>query len=327
MKAVLFDQPGDEAVLRVGEASKPAPLGPGDIRIRVRATAVNQADLLQRQGKYPPPPGASEILGLECSGEVTEVGGQVQRFRPGDRVMALMAGGGYAEDVVVDEGSVIPMPDSLTFEEAAAMPEVFLTAFLTLFLLADLRAGETVLVHGGGSGVGTAAITLCRQTGVRIFVTVGSEEKRKQALAHGADAAINYRSSDFVEEVKRLTAGKGVNAVLDHIGGPYLNRNVAALTQDGRLVLIGTMGGRSGELDVGAVLVKRLAIRGSTLRSRLVEEKASIVQRFLDRFGKALEEGRLRPVIYRVLDLEDVAEAHRIVKRSEHFGKVVLRVS
>lgn len=295
----------------------PAPaMGPDDLRIAVRATAVNRADLLQRAGKYPPPPGASEILGLECSGVVKEVGTNVRGWTAGDRVMALLAGGGYAEEVVVHAGSAMHVPDGLSDEEAAAFPEVFLTAFLNLFLLARLREGESVLIHGGGSGVGTAATTLAKLAGARVLVTAGSAEKCAQCLAHGADVAIDYREEDFVERAR------GVNVILDHIGARYLPRDLEALATDGRIVIIGSMGGeRIAEVDVMKVLGKRAQIIGSTLRSHSVEDKAAIVAAFVERFAP-----RVRPVVHAVLPLEQADEAHRLMESSEHFGKIVLRV-
>lgn len=326
MRAIVFDQPGDESVLRIGDAPRPA-LGPDELRIRVQATAVNRADLLQRQGLYPPPPGASPILGLECAGEVAEVGSAAAGWRVGDRAMALLAGGGYAEEVAVSAGSAMRVPARLSIEEAAALPEVFLTAFLNIFLLGSPPDGGSVLVHGGGSGVGTAAISLCREAGLRVVVTAGSEEKCRQCLEFGADAAINYRSWDFAPAVREATGGRGVNVVLDSIGGAYLASNLAVLAMDGRLVIIGLMGGASAEINLAALLTRRLQVIGSTLRGKSPAEKARIVTAFWTRFGAAIEAGRVRARVDRVLPLEQAAEAHRIMKASEHFGKIVLRVA
>jgi putative PIG3 family NAD(P)H quinone oxidoreductase len=326
MRAIVFDQPGEESMLRLGNAAAPS-LGPDDLRIRVRATSVNRADLLQRQGLYPPPAGASPILGLECAGEVSAVGRRVKGWKRGERVMALLAGGGYAEEAVVDAGSAMRVPDALSDAEAGAFPEVFLTAFLNIFQLGGLPPGGSVLVHGGGSGVGTAAISLCREAGMRVFVTAGSDEKCLRCRKHGADVAINYRGDDFAERVKEATAGKGVNVVLDSIGASYLAKNLSVLAPAGRLVLIGLMGGARSEIDLAALLLKRLHVVGSTLRARPVAEKAAIVRAFEARFGDALRAGRLRPVIDRVLPLAQAAEAHRIVRSSAHFGKVALSVS
>jgi putative PIG3 family NAD(P)H quinone oxidoreductase len=325
MRAIVFDQPGDESVLHIGEAPAPA-LGPEDLRIRVRATAVNRADLLQRQGLYPPPPGASPILGLECAGEVIEIGADVRGWRVGERAMALLAGGGYAEEVVVHAGSAMRVPAALSDEEAGALPEVFITAFLNLFLLGGLAPGGSALVHGGGSGVGTAAITLCREAGARVIVTAGSAEKCARCEAHGAALAINYREGEFADTARGATEGRGVDVVLDSIGGRYLEGNLGSLAIGGRLVIIGLMGGARAEIDLAAMLLRRLQVIGSTLRVRPPAEKAAIVGAFSERFGAALEAGRIKPMIDRVLPLAEAGTAHRVMKASEHFGKIVLRV-
>ncbi len=325
MRAIVIDQPGDEDVLRIGEADPPA-MGPDDLRIRVSATAVNRADLLQRQGMYPPPPGASPILGLECAGRVIEVGANVSGWQAGDRVMALLPGGGYAAETVVHAGSALHVPAAMSDVEAAALPEVFLTAFLNIFMLGEPPADGSVLVHGGGSGVGTAAITLCKEAGLRVIVTAGSDEKCQRCREHGADAAINYRSGDFAPAVQEATDGKGVNVVLDSIGASYLASNLTSLALEGRLVIIGLTGGARTEVNLAMVMLKRLRVIGSTLRTRSVDEKAVIVRTFEQRFGEALKAGRIRPVIDRVLPLERAAEAHRVVYASVHFGKVVLRI-
>jgi tumor protein p53-inducible protein 3 len=325
MRAIVFDQPGDESVLQLGEMPTPS-LGPDDLRIRVRTTALNRADLAQRMGMYPPPPGASPVLGLECAGEVIEAGARVRGWKAGQRAMALLPGGGYAEEVVVHAGSAMPVPDVLSDEEAGALPEVFLTAFLNIFLLGEPPDGGAVLVHGGGSGVGTAAIALCREARLNVIVTAGSDEKCRACIEHGADAAINYRSGDFSGGVLEATGGNGVNVILDCVGGSYLQSNIASLALGGRLVIIGMVGGMSGELNVAAMMLKRLHVIGSTLRTRPVEEKARIVDAFQDRFGEALEAGRLRPPIDHVFPLAQAADAHRLMAAGEHFGKIVLRV-
>jgi putative PIG3 family NAD(P)H quinone oxidoreductase len=326
MRAIVFDHPGDESVLHLGDVPPPA-LGPDDLRIRVRATAVNRADLMQRQGLYSPPPGASAILGLECAGEVVEVGANVTGWTRGDRVMALLPGGGYAEEAIVDAGSAIAVPSALSDVEAGAFPEVFLTAFLNIFLLGAPPPNGSVLVHGGGSGVGTAAITLCREAGLRVIITAGSNEKCRRCREHGADVAINYRDGDFATAVRESTDGRGVDVVLDSIGGRYLSSNLSALAVGGTLVIIGLIGGARGETDLAGLLMKRLRIIGSTLRGRPVAEKASIVRAFKARFREGLHAGRLRPVVDRVLPLANAAEAHRIVQSSVHFGKVALQVA
>jgi len=315
MRAIVFD----ESAMYIGDVPAP-PMSPDELRIRVRATAVNRADLLQREGHYPPPPGASPILGLECAGEVIEIGADVRGWNLGDRAMALLAGGGYAEEVVVHHGSAMHVPDALSDIEAGAMPEVFLTAYLNVFELGRAKPGETLLVHGGGSGVGTAATTLARLAGLRVIVTAGSREKCERCLTHGADMAINYNEEDYVERAR------GANVILDHIGAKYLSRDLECLAVGGRVVIIGSMGGPGSiELNVGALLSKRQQIIGSTLRARSEEEKAAIVASFIDRFGDDLRAGRIRPVVDRVFDLADAAEAHRAMKQ-DHFGKIALRV-
>jgi putative PIG3 family NAD(P)H quinone oxidoreductase len=299
---------------------------PGCVRIGVAAAAVNRADLLQRQGMYPPPPGASEILGLECAGEVIEVANDVSGYKIGDRVMALLAGGGYAEQVVVSAGSVMRVPERFSLQEAAAFPEVFLTVFLNVFQLAKLSDGGSALVHGGGSGIGTAFIQLVKAAGATCVVTAGSDEKCARCLEMGADVAVNYRTGDFVSAAREATGGEGVEVILDSIGAPYLEKNLESLAVGGRLVLIGLMGGARAEIPLGAVLMKRLQILGSTLRARPEAEKARLVEGLMERFSGLLEDGTIAPVVDRVIPIELVADAHRILKASVHFGKIVLSV-
>ena len=326
MKAVVFDKPGDESVLKLGDAPDPVP-GPNELLIGVRGASVNRADLMQRQGYYPAPPGASTILGLDCAGEVIGKGDKVTGWSYGQRVMALLAGGGYAQKVAVDAGSAMPVPAIVNDEEAAAFPEVFLTAFLNLFMLAEIRSGETALIHGGSSGVGTASIRLLAEAGARSIVTVGNDEKCERCLGFGADVSINYKSGPFAAKVKSATNGRGVDVILDSIGAAYLEQNIEALAPGGRLILIGLMKGAKSEIDLAAVLRRHLRIVGSTLRSRSVEEKARIVSAFLARFGKQLEEGKLRPPIYKTLPMAEAGEAHRLMQSSHHFGKIVLCIS
>ena len=326
VKAVEIQGTGKEARLVLGEAAEPE-LGPGEVRIEIAATAVNRADLMQRQGLYPPPPGASPVLGLECAGTVAECAAGVTSVREGDRVMALLAGGGYAERTTVHAGSVMPIPADMDFDQAAAIPEVFLTCYLNLFQLADLPEEGWALVHGGGSGIGTSAIQLIRSSGGHVIVTAGSAEKCARCLELGADAAINYRDGEFAPRVAELTAGRGVDVAFDSIGAPYLDQHLKCLAIGGRLVLIGLMGGARAEINLGLLLVKRLQVIGSTLRARPVEEKAAIVRGFLSRFGDALETGKIGPVVDRVLPLEEAQQAHDLLQSSEHFGKVVLRVA
>ncbi len=325
MKAIAIEGTGRDAVLVLGEAPSPL-LRPGELRIGVAATAVNRADLMQRRGLYPPPPGASPVLGLECSGTVLEVAAGVAGFARGQKVMALLAGGGYAEEACVEAGSVMPVPAGLSLVEAAAIPEVFLTCYLNLFQLAHVPAGGWALVHGGGSGIGTAAIQLLRAAGVRSIVTAGSAAKCARCLELGADVALDYKQGEFAPAVLEKTGGEGVDVVFDSIGAPYMAQHLSCLRIGGRLVLIGLMGGAKAELNLGIVLAKRLTIIGSTLRARPVAEKAEIVRGFLARFGGALESGALRPIVDRVLPLAEAQAAHDLVESSAHFGKVVLRV-
>jgi putative PIG3 family NAD(P)H quinone oxidoreductase len=326
MQAIVIEEPGDENVLQIGTAPDPVP-GPGQVRIAVAASALNRADLLQRQGMYPPPPGASPILGLECSGVVAELGEGVQQWQVGDRVMALLAGGGYAEQVVVDAGSCMKVPENLDLVEAGGLAEVCLTVFLNVFQLGGLEAGGWLLVHGGGSGIGTAAIQMAREAGARVIVTAGSDEKCARCLELGANVAVNYREADFAEAVAEATGGAGVDVILDSIGGAYLERNLSSLALGGRLVLIGLMGGAKAEIPLGTLLMKRLHVMGSTLRARPEAEKADLARAFVARFGKALESGALRPIIHEVLPLAEAAEGHRRMKASAHFGKILLKVS
>ncbi len=325
MKAIEVIGEGKDARLELGEAPTPKPKA-RELGIAVTASAVNRADLLQRRGLYPPPPGASSVLGLECAGVVEEVGSEARGYPQGARVMALLAGGGYAEQVVVHEGSVLPIPDGMSFEEAAAIPETFLTCYLNLFRIGLAHEGQWVLVHGGGSGIGTSAIRLLRAAGVHVIVTCGSPEKVERCRELGADAALNYREGPFAPEVLELTRGEGVDLVLDSIGASYLEPHLRCLRVGGSLILIGLMGGAKAEINLGMLLAKRLSLIGSTLRARPVDEKAAIVHGFLERFGEALRSGTLHPVVDRVLPLASAQEAHDVVERSEHFGKVVLRV-
>src|ERR1700722_2651785 len=326
MKAIVIEKPGDESVLKLGDA--PAPVaGSADLLIKVKYAALNRADIMQRQGFYPPPPGASPILGLECSGEVVAVGREVSGWRVGDRAMALLPGGGYAELAVVDAGSAMHVPAALSDAEAAALPEVYLTTFLNLFMLAGVKAGDSVLIHGGGSGVGTASIQLLGLAHARSIVTAGSDAKCEECLRHGADVAINYNSGPFAPKVRAATNGQGCAIILDSIGGAYLAQNLEALANGGRLVLIGLMKGAKAELDLATVLRRHLRIIGSTLRTRPPVEKAEIVAEFLSRFGNALETGQLKPKIYQTKPISEAADAHRTMQSSEHFGKIVLQVA
>jgi len=325
MKAVVFDEPGDEDVLRVAELPPPD-LGEGEVRISIAGAGVNRADLLQRRGLYPPPPGASEIIGLECAGTLTEVGLGVDDLTVGDRVMALLAGGGYATETVVPSVCVMRTPQNFTDLEAAGFPEVFITAFLNLFLIGGLESGSTVLVQGGSGGVGTAAIQLARCAGARVLVTAGSGDRCQACIEIGASSAFNHRQDDFSAATLDATDGHGVDVVLDCIGGAYLTRHLDVLAPSGRLVVIGLQGGAQTEIDLSLLMRKRLTITGSTLRARPVDEKGRIIEAFIRRFGPDLVTGAIRPVIDRALPLGDVADAHRLLAAGEIFGKLVLEM-
>ncbi len=326
MKAIIVTQPGGPEMLAWQDVPDLEP-ATGDVLVTIRASAVNRADLLQRRGLYPAPPGAPSILGLEMAGEVLAVGAGVSKdWQPGQRVMALLPGGGYAEQVTVPAGLLMPVPANLNFEEAAALPEAFLTAYLNLIVLGGLQKGETVLIHAGGSGVGTAAIQLAREAGARVMVTAGSDEKLVRCQELGAEGLINYRSSSFSERIKELTGGQGVNLILDFIGADYLEQNLNSLSINGRLVLIGQMSGGKASIDLGLVMRRRLHITGTTLRARSVEEKTDLTRRLLDFALERFEDGRLHPVIDRVFPMAQAAEAHRYMESNQNFGKIVLRV-
>ena len=325
MRAVVFEEPGDENVLRVGEVAPPD-LGEGEVRIAIASAGLNRADLLQRRGLYPPPPGASEIIGLECAGTLTEIGGGIADLAVGDRVMALLAGGGYATETVAPSVCVMRTPQNFTDLEAAGFPEVFITAFLNLFLIGGLESGATALVHGGSGGVGTAAIQLAKCAGARVLVTAGSEDRCRACLELGADEAFDYRKDDFSAATLDATDGHGVEVVLDCIGGAYLDRHLDVMAPSGQLVVIGLQGGTHAEIDLSRLMRKRLTITGSTLRARPVEEKGRIIEAFVRRFGPDLVTGAIRPVIDRVMPLEEVSEAHRLLAAGEIFGKLVLEM-
>lgn len=305
----------------------PAPThGPEDVLVDVHATALNRADLSQRAGKYPPPPGASAILGLEMAGVIRAVGHDVSGWSPGDAVCALLPGGGYAEQAAVPAPMLMPVPVGWTMAEAAAMPETFYTAFLNLFLEARLAAGETVLIHGGASGVGTSAIQLAREAGCRVLATAGEPRKVERCRELGAELAVNYRERDFAEAVRDHVGGEGVDVILDMVGADYLERNVNLLATGGRLVFIATLSGREGAVDIRALMAKRAMLKGSTLRPRPLAEKIRIRDAFVARFWTALQDGRVRPVIDRVLPIERADEAHAAMRAFENVGKIVLEV-
>jgi putative PIG3 family NAD(P)H quinone oxidoreductase len=318
MRAVTLPAYGGPEALVLAEVDAPA-ARPGEVLVEVAATAVNRADLLQRRGFYAPPPGASPYPGLECSGTVRALGEGVSGWSVGEPVCALLAGGGYAEQVAVPAGQLMRVPEGVSLVEAAALPEVACTVWSNVFQLAQLRSGERLLVHGGASGIGTHAVQLATALGAVVTTTVGSAAKAERVLALGAARAVLYRDEDFVE------AGP-FDVVLDNMGAAYLPRNVQALATGGRLVVIGLQGGTTGELDLGALLTKRAAVHATSLRARPLEEKAVICASVQEHVWPLVSSGAVRPVIDRVLPLEDVAEAHRVVEASEHVGKVLLQV-
>ncbi len=301
-------------------------LGDGEVRIEVKASAVNRADLAQRAGVYPAPPGASPILGLECSGVVSEIAPGVSGFEIGDEVCALLAGGGYAEEVVVPAPQVVPVPAGLSFVEAAALPEVFATAYLNLYTEAALAPGERVLLHAGASGVGTAAIQLCRAFGNPVFVTAGTDDKIERCVTLGASRGCNRHSGSFVDHVESWTDGNGFDVILDPVGASYLNDNIRSLAIDGRLVLIGLMGGANVEISLGLLMMKRLRVIGSTLRARPVAAKAVIMSALRERVWPPIESGEIGPIIDEVIPIAETERAHELVESNETFGKVVLKV-
>jgi putative PIG3 family NAD(P)H quinone oxidoreductase len=317
MRAIVINEPGGPDVLQWAEVDDPIP-GPGDVLLDVAASAVNRADVMQRQGFYPPPPGAPPYPGLEASGRIAAVGGAVTGWQVGDEVCALLSGGGYAQRVAVPAGQLLPVPRGVSLVDAAALPEVACTVWSNVFMIGGLRAGETFLVHGGGSGIGTMAIQLARASGARVLCTVGSEEKAVRCRELGADVAINYREEDFVE------VAKPVDVILDNMGAKYLPRNIEALGVGGRLIVIGLQGGARGELDLGALLRKRAAVHATGLRARPLEEKASIVAAVREHVWPLIESGDVRAIIDCRLPMSEAAQAHQIMENSGHVGKILL---
>ena len=323
MRAISISEPGDADVLTVTEEARPS-AGPGQVVIDVAAAGVNRADVMQRLGFYPPPKGASPLPGLEVSGTVAEVADGVSGIAVGDEVCALIDGGGYAEAVAVPATQVLPVPKGVSLADAAGLPEVVCTVWSNVFMTANLQPGETLLVHGGSSGIGTMAIQLAKALGARVAVTAGSAEKLDACRALGADVAISYKDEDFVERVREETDGRGADVVLDNMGAKYLGRNVDALATAGRLVVIGLMGGRRGELDLGTLLSKRGAVIATSLRARPAEEKAAIVAAVREHVWPLVEDGTVRPVIHQTYPLAEAAQAHRDMEASGHIGKLLL---
>ena len=323
MKYINISEYGRPEVLSVQEGETPS-VSTGQVLIKVAAAGLNRADIVQRLGKYPPPPGASEILGLEVSGEIVSIANDVENVCVGDQVCALLPGGGYAEYAIADAKACLPVPKNLSLIEAATIPETFFTVWSNVFDRAKLKSGQSILIHGGGSGIGTTAIQLAKAFGAKVFTTVGSKQKCDFCRQLGAELAINYNDEDFVSIIKQATNGKGVNVVLDMVAGDYIDKNIQLTAADGFIVLIAGLGGFKAEVDFLPVMLKRLNITGSTLRARPVEFKAKIAADLHEKVWPLLESKQVSPVIYKTLPLSEAAEAHRIMESSQHIGKIVL---
>ncbi|MFI2431477.1 NAD(P)H-quinone oxidoreductase [Streptomyces sp. NPDC018693] len=325
MHAITIPEPGGPEALVWAEVADPV-AGEGEVLVEVVAGAVNRADILQRQGYYDPPPGTSPYPGLECSGRISALGPGVSGWAVGDEVCALLSGGGYAEKVAVPAGQLLPVPKGVDVKQAAALPEVVCTVWSNVFMISHLRPGETLLVHGGSSGIGTMAIQLAKAVGAKVAVTAGTPRKLERCADLGADILINYREQDFVEELAKATDGAGADVILDNMGAKYLDRNVRALAAGGRLAIIGMQGGVKGELNIGALLRKRAAISATSLRARPLGEKAAIVAAAREHVWPLIDSGHVRPVVDREIPMPDAATAHRVVEESGHVGKVLLVV-
>lgn len=325
MRAILVQKPGGPENLLMATVDRPV-LKEDELLVKVHATALNRADILQREGKYPPPPGASSILGLEMAGTIEEVGKKcVGKWKQGDRVFGLLPGGGYAEYVTIPESLALPVPENLTLLEAAAIPEVFLTAYQCLYWIGKLKRGETVLIHAGASGVGTAVIQLAKYTGARVFATVGSEEKKQFCLKLGADHVIQYKTHLFDEEILKIC--DGVDVVLDFVGASYWTKNIRVLKTDGRWVLISTLGGSKLEqISLAPILAKRLSIKGTTLRARSLQYKAELTREFSQKILPQIEKGEIRPIIDQVFPWTEVQKAHQYMEENKNIGKIVLQI-
>ena len=325
MRAVEISQPGGPEVLKATQRPVPQPK-PGEILIKVAAAGVNRPDVLQRTGNYPVPPDASDLPGLEVAGEVAALGSSVKSWKVGDKVCALVHGGGYAEFCVAPEVQALPIPKGMSAVEAASLPETFFTVWSNVYERAGLKPGESLLVQGGSSGIGVTAIQMAVATGNRVFATAGSDEKCAACVKLGAEKAINYRTQDFAAEIKAATGGKGVDVILDMVGGDYVPKELKSLADEGRLVFIAFLRGHKTELDINEVMRRRLTISGSTLRPRPVEFKGRIAARLRERIWPLIEAGKIRPQIFRTFPLEQAAEAHRLMESSQHIGKLVLTV-
>ena len=325
MRCVEISKPGGPEVLVAAERPTPSPQA-NEILVKVAAAGVNRPDVLQRLGKYPVPPGASDLPGLEVAGEVIALGNSVEIFKLGDKVCALVSGGGYAEYCVVPEVQALPIPKGLSALEAASLPETCFTVWSNVYDRARLAPGESLLVQGGSSGIGVTAIQMAAAMGNRVFATAGSDEKCAACVKLGAEKAINYKTQDFLAEVKAATGGKGVNVILDMVGGNYVPKELKCLADDGRLVFIAMLGGSKTELDINEVLRRRLVVTGSTLRPRPVEFKGAIARKLRERIWPLIEAGKIKPVIFKTFPLARASEAHRLMETSTHIGKIVLEV-
>lgn len=323
MRAVEVSKPGGPEVLKPVERPVPQPK-PGEILIRVAAAGVNRPDVLQRMGLYPVPPDASDLPGLEVAGEVVSVGNQVSRIKVGDKVCALVHGGGYAEYCVAPEGTALPYPKGFSAVDAASLPETFFTVWANVYDRAKLAPGESLLVQGGSSGIGVSAIQMARATGNRVFATAGSDEKCAACVRLGAEKAFNYKTQDWAAELKAATGGKGVDVILDMVGGDYVPKELKALADEGRLVFIAFLRGAKAELDINEVMRRRLTISGSTLRPRTVEFKSHVARNLREKIWPLIDAGKIKPEIFRTFPLEQAAEAHRLMESSQHIGKLVL---
>jgi putative PIG3 family NAD(P)H quinone oxidoreductase len=325
MRCVEISKPGGPEVLVAAERPTPTPKA-DEILVKVAAAGVNRPDVLQRMGKYPVPPGASDLPGLEIAGEVSALGSAVKNFRVGDKVCALASGGGYAEYCAVPEAQALPAPKGLSMLEAASLPETFFTVWSNVYDRARLAPGESLLVQGGSSGIGVTAIQIAAAMGNRVFATAGSDEKCAACVSLGAEKAINYRTQDFLAEIRAATGGKGVNVILDMVGGDYVPKELKCLADDGRLVFIAMLGGSKTELDINEVLRRRLVVTGSTLRPRPVEFKGAIARSLREKVWPLIEAGKIKPVIFKTFPLAQASEAHKLMESSQHIGKIVLAV-
>jgi NADPH2:quinone reductase len=325
MKAVNIREYGLAENLEIIEMAIPRP-APDEVLIKIAAAGINRPDIIQRNGLYPPPPGASPIMGLECAGTITEIGSNVDSWKVGDQVCALLTGGGYAQYAIAHSGCCLPIPQSFNMEKAAALPETFFTVWSNLFDRAELKAGETLLIHGGTSGIGTTAIQIAKAFSIKVITTSGSDIKCQQTKMLGADHSINYRKVDFVESIRNITNGKGVDVILDMVAGDYVGRNVNSLAEDGRLIIIAVQGGVKADFNILPIMKKRLKITGSTLRPRDNQFKSEIAANLLKNVWPLLADGTINPVIDKIFPLEDIIDAHTYLERGEHFGKVILKI-